>query len=104
MVRTMMLNRLSLIWMSKRLPIKLNRFNIIVLTMHRWFDVSAAQRDLKYEPIIPYSVGWPETISWFKQHWLPGFLERRDTSLIGIAKASQAKIDVQSDRTMKKQL
>jgi len=25
--------------------------------MHRWFDVSAAQRDLKYEPIIPYSVG-----------------------------------------------
>ena len=37
--------------------IKLNRFNIIVLTMHRWFDVSAAQRDLKYEPIIPYSVG-----------------------------------------------
>jgi len=86
------------------IQIKLNRFNIIVLTMHRWFDVSAAQRDLKYEPIIPYSVGWPETISWFKQHWLPGFLERRDTSLIGIAKASQAKIDVQSDRTMKKQL
>ena len=86
------------------IQIKLNRFNIIVLTMHRWFDVSAAQRDLKYEPIIPYSVGWPETIAWFKQHWLPGFQERRETSLIGIAKASQAKIDVQSDRTMKKQL
>jgi len=86
------------------IQIKLNRFNIIVLTMHRWFDVSAAQRDLKYEPIIPYSVGWPETIAWFKQHWLPGFHERRDTSVFGIAKASQAKIDVQSDRTMKKQL
>ena len=34
----------------------------------------------------------------------PGFHERRDTSVFGIAKASQAKIDVQSDRTMKKQL
>ena len=52
----------------------------------------------------PKQVGWPETIAWFKQHWLPGFHERHDTSLIGIAKASQAKIDVQSDGTMKKQL
>ena len=39
------------------ITLKLNLFNVRVLTMHRWFDVSAAQRDLKYEPIIPYSVG-----------------------------------------------
>lgn len=27
---------------------KLNRFNVRVLTMHRWFDISAAERDLQY--------------------------------------------------------
>ena len=47
-------------------------------------------------------MGWAETIAWFKEHWLPGFIERGDVSLLGIAKQSQAKIDVQSDWTMKK--
>jgi hypothetical protein len=28
---------------------KLNRFNVRVLTMHRWFDISAAERDLQYK-------------------------------------------------------
>jgi hypothetical protein len=28
---------------------KLNRFNVRVLTMHRWFDISAAERDLQYQ-------------------------------------------------------
>ncbi len=28
---------------------KLNRFNVRVLTMHRWFDISAAERDLHYQ-------------------------------------------------------
>jgi hypothetical protein len=27
--------------------IKLNPFTVVVLTMHRWFDISAAERDLK---------------------------------------------------------
>ena len=90
-------------WLTGR-KLKLNPFNVRVLTMHRWFDISAAEHDLKYKPIISFSEGWKDTSAWFKQHWLPGFHERHDTSLIGIAKASQAKIDVQSDGTMKKQL
>jgi hypothetical protein len=28
------------------ITMKLNRFNVIVLTMHRWFDMAAEQRDL----------------------------------------------------------
>ncbi len=28
---------------------KLNRFNVRVLTMHRWFNISAAERDLHYK-------------------------------------------------------
>ena len=90
-------------WMSGTV-LKLNVFNVKVLTMHRWFKIDKAHRDLGYEPIISYKEGWADTLLWFKQHWLPGFHERHDTSLIGIAKASQAKIDVQSDGTMKKQL
>jgi nucleoside-diphosphate-sugar epimerase len=35
-----------------------------VLTMHRWFVIDAAKKDLKYEPIVPYSEGWPDTLEW----------------------------------------
>jgi hypothetical protein len=35
-----------------------------VLTMHRWFIIDAAKKDLKYEPIIPYSTGWADTLIW----------------------------------------
>lgn len=38
-----------------------------VLTMHRWFVIDAATQDLKYEPIIPYSEGWPDTLEWLAQ-------------------------------------
>lgn len=76
-----------------RTKFKLNIFNVKVLTMHRWFDISSAERDLRYQPIIGYEEGWRETIEWFKAHWLPQFT--RSTSLIGIADQSQAKIDIQ---------
>merc|ERR1719291_717729 len=51
--------------------LKLNLFNVRVLTMHRWFDVSAAQTDLKFSPIISYEEGWKDTLAWFKANWLP---------------------------------
>ena len=53
--------------------IKLNPFTVTVLTMHRWFDISAAERDLKYKPVKAYEDGWTETMAWFKANWLPGF-------------------------------
>lgn len=83
-----------------RITLKLTRFNVIVLTMHRWFDISAAAKDLQFEPIIPYEDGWTETIAWFKEHWLPTFAT--DNRFLGIADQSEAKIKIQSDGTMKK--
>eukprot|EP00672_Neobodo_designis_P014177 CAMPEP_0174870184 /NCGR_PEP_ID=MMETSP1114-20130205/69220_1 /TAXON_ID=312471 /ORGANISM="Neobodo designis, Strain CCAP 1951/1" /LENGTH=424 /DNA_ID=CAMNT_0016105453 /DNA_START=27 /DNA_END=1301 /DNA_ORIENTATION=- len=84
---------------------KLNVFNVFVLTMHRWFDITAIEKDLGYKPIIPYSVGWPDTIEWFKKNWLPGFLETgKNAGVIGIAEQSQAKINVQADSTLGERL
>jgi len=37
--------------------IKLNPFSVKMLTMHRWFDISAAEQDLKYKPIIGFKEG-----------------------------------------------
>jgi hypothetical protein len=61
--------------------------------MHRWFDIAAAKKDLKYEPIVSYREGWTETIEWFRDNWLPKF--RKDSSFFGIADQSQVKIDIQ---------
>ena len=30
------------------------------------FRISAAERDLNYCPVIPYELGWAETITWFR--------------------------------------
>lgn len=79
--------------------LKLNPFNVTVLTMHRWFRISAAERDLKYKPIVPFNEGWKETIKWFRQYWLPGYIERKNNSnFTGIAAQSQRKIDIQAGK------
>jgi nucleoside-diphosphate-sugar epimerase len=76
---------------------KLNVFNVFVLTMHRWFDISAIEKDFGYQPIIPFELGWKDTIAWFKANWLPGYLTSADRhSIRGIATMSQAKIDIQA--------
>ncbi|KAJ8599181.1 hypothetical protein CTAYLR_007513 [Chrysophaeum taylorii] len=77
-----------------RTTFKLNRFNLRVLTMHRWFDIKAAENDLQYEPIIPYDLGWKDTIAWFKDNWLPMY-QKSSSVFETIAHQSQAKIDIQ---------
>jgi nucleoside-diphosphate-sugar epimerase len=57
--------------------LKLNPFNVKMLTIHRYFSIQNAGKDLKYQPVKPFSQAWPETIAWFKEHWLPGFLEQQ---------------------------
>ena len=49
-----------------------------MLIIHRYFDISGAKRDLKYEPIITFEQGWAETIEWFQKNWLPKYLERKN--------------------------
>lgn len=53
--------------------LKLNPFAVKMLVINRHFDISAARKDLKYEPVIPFEQGWAQTIEWFKENWLPVF-------------------------------
>jgi nucleoside-diphosphate-sugar epimerase len=79
---------------------KLNVFNVFVLTMHRWFKIDNAERDLDFKPIIGFREGWADTIAWFKENWLPTF-QKSDKSIFGIAARSQAKIDIQAESVTK---
>jgi nucleoside-diphosphate-sugar epimerase len=54
---------------------KLNPFNVTMLTIHRYFSIENAQKDLKYEPLFKTEQSWPITIEWFKENWLPQFLK-----------------------------
>lgn len=55
---------------------KLNPFNVCMLTIHRWFSIENAMRDLKYEPLFKTEESWPLTIEWFKKNWLPKYNEK----------------------------
>lgn len=52
---------------------KLKPFTVNMLIIHRYFNIKNAKRDLKYTPLISFAEGWPETIEWFKIHWLPEY-------------------------------
>jgi dTDP-D-glucose 4,6-dehydratase len=45
-----------------------------MMTIHRWFDITPAKEDLKYEPVITTEEAWKKTIQWYKDH--PEFLEK----------------------------
>eukprot|EP00667_Euglena_gracilis_P014509 EG_transcript_15039 len=51
-----------------RRKLKLTPFTVRMLCIHRWFDISNATRDLKYEPIVSFEEGWQQTITWFAEH------------------------------------
>ena len=74
---------------------KLNPFSVHMMTMHRWFDVSASKNDFGYEPVIGFAEGWADTGVWFKDHWLPKFQNR---GLTGLYSGSQNKIDIQAGK------
>lgn len=87
----------ELVGMILGITLKLNRFSVRMLTMHRWFDTTAAERDLKYKPVVSYSEGWADTLEWFRKHWLPTFDKR--AGITGLHSGTQAKIDVQAAAT-----
>ncbi len=37
--------------------------------LHSWADISAARRDLKYEPVTDMTTGLRQTVEWFRQHY-----------------------------------
>uniref|UniRef100_A0A7S3V093 3-beta hydroxysteroid dehydrogenase/isomerase domain-containing protein n=1 Tax=Aplanochytrium stocchinoi TaxID=215587 RepID=A0A7S3V093_9STRA len=74
--------------------LRLNPFNVIVLTMHRWFSIEAATKDLDYEPIIDFKTGWKDCGDWFVTHWKPKFEAKGKQGgnlVTRIAKQSQKK-------------
>ena len=62
---------------------KLNPFAVKMLMINRYFDISAAKKDLKYEPLIEFEQGWASTIDWFKINWLPKYLAEREKAKNG---------------------
>lgn len=74
--------------------VSFRQFNVTVLTMHRWFDIKAAEKDLEFQPIIGYQEGWDETIVWFKENWLPK--QPNSGGIMGIATSTQRKINIQN--------
>ncbi len=92
----------NVIGWALNVKLKLNPFNIVLLTMHRWFNIDNAIRDLHFQPIIGFTEGWQEMGEWFKTNWLPAFQESRRAKggkggmLSSIATQSQRKIDIQN--------
>lgn len=56
---------------------KLNPFNVTMLTIHRYFSIDNAKQDLLYAPVKEGTLAWKETIEWFRQNWLPSYLEEQ---------------------------
>ncbi len=73
---------------------KLNIFNVRLMIMHRWFRITAAEKDLHYQPVIGYKEGMADTTEWFRLNWLPKFQNR---GLVGLYEGSQKKIDIQAE-------
>lgn len=73
---------------------KLNPFNVKMLTIHRYFSIENAIRDLKYEPVFEFDEAWPKTIEWHKVNWLPAYKERvaagRGSTITGVGAKKKA--------------
>mmetsp|Transcript_38422 Transcript_38422/g.89321 ORF Transcript_38422/g.89321 Transcript_38422/m.89321 type:complete len:303 (-) Transcript_38422:83-991(-) len=63
-------------WVTGK-KLKLNPFNVCMLTIHRYFSIENARRDLGYEPQFTFEEGWGITVAWFKEHWLLQYLEKQ---------------------------
>jgi len=77
--------------------LKLNMFAVRMTTMHRWFTITAAEKELGYKPLVTFSEGTNDTIDWFRANWLPMYYSQGGGSFMGsIATQTKAKIDIQA--------
>ena len=60
--------------------LRLNPFAVRMLVIDRFFDISRAQRDLGYEPLLSFEDGWTETIDWFREASAAGDPDRGKTA------------------------
>jgi nucleoside-diphosphate-sugar epimerase len=47
---------------------RITPFTVKMMTIDRWFDISNAQRDLDYKPIVTFKEGWKQTTEWYAAH------------------------------------
>lgn len=47
---------------------RINPFTVKMMTIHRWFDISNAKKDLHYKPIVTSEEGFRLTMDWFKKN------------------------------------
>ena len=47
---------------------KLNPFTVTMLTIDRWFDITNAEKDLGYKPVVEHQEAWSSTLQWYKEH------------------------------------
>ena len=47
---------------------RLTTFTVIMLTIDRWFDISNAEKDLGYKPLVSHDEAWALTLAWYKDH------------------------------------
>ncbi len=47
---------------------RMTRFVAGQLAKSHFFDISAAKRDLNYQPVVSPSEGWEKTVNWFRDH------------------------------------
>jgi nucleoside-diphosphate-sugar epimerase len=75
---------------------KLGWFTLRMMTIHRWFRITAAQNDLGYTPVVSYQDAWPDTIEWFRTNWLPTFDPKTASGTTGgIAQQTVDKVKLQ---------
>ncbi|GKY90487.1 hypothetical protein MPSEU_000022500 [Mayamaea pseudoterrestris] len=67
----------SLVSLATGAKFKLTKFNVTMLTIHRYFDIMSARNDLEYVAVRNGKEAWAETIEWFRVNWLPGYLKSR---------------------------
>mmetsp|Transcript_953 Transcript_953/g.1511 ORF Transcript_953/g.1511 Transcript_953/m.1511 type:complete len:364 (-) Transcript_953:428-1519(-) len=56
---------LKMISICTGIKFRITPFTVKMLTIHRWFDISAAEKDLGYKPLITFKEGWKQTVAWY---------------------------------------
>lgn len=67
---------------------KLSPFTVTMLTIDRWFDITNAEKDLGYSPVVEHDEAWSTTLQWFKDR--PDWWRAKAAGTT--AKASQKKM------------
>jgi nucleoside-diphosphate-sugar epimerase len=55
-------------YVGKLANARLTPFVVTMLTIDRYFDISNAEKDLGYTPLVQHDAAWQKTIEWFKNH------------------------------------